>query len=66
LLHIVGFLLYHRSTNGCWTKQVTASETRKQKLPDFPHSGCPGTAVSPEMLQQGDAIICEDQCIKTQ
>jgi hypothetical protein len=26
----------------------------------------PVIAISPEMLQQGDAIICEDQCIKTQ
>jgi hypothetical protein len=47
-------------------KKVSASETGKEKLPVFPHSVYPVTAVSPEMLQQGDAIICEDQYIKTQ
>lgn len=34
---------------------------KQEELPDFPHSGCPVTAVRPELLEQGDAIICEDQ-----
>ena len=43
-----------------------ASATGKSQLHDLPCSGCPVTAVSPEMLQHGDAIICKDQCITTQ
>jgi len=58
LCNVYGGSVINRSTNGCWTKKVTASETGKEKLPDFPHSGYPVTAVSSEMLQQGDAIIC--------
>jgi hypothetical protein len=37
----------------------------KERIPNVPHSGCPATAVSPKLLQQGDVIIYEDQCIKT-
>jgi hypothetical protein len=47
-------------------EKAMASETGKEKLPDVLHSGCPATAVNLKLLQQGDAIICEDQCIKTQ
>jgi hypothetical protein len=65
LCNVYGCSAINRSTNGCWTKKVTVFETGKEKLPDFPHSGYPVTAVSPELLKQGDAIICEDQCIRT-
>jgi len=37
-----------------------ASATGKSQLRDLPCSGCPVTAVSPEMLQRGDPIVCED------
>jgi hypothetical protein len=37
-----------------------ASETAKAELHDLPLSGHPVTAVSPEMLQHADAIICKD------
>lgn len=45
---------------------MAASGEGNEELPDFPHLVHPVTAVSPELLQEGDAIICEDQCIKTQ
>jgi hypothetical protein len=66
LCNVYGCSALNRSTSGCWTKKVTASGTGKEELPKFPHSVRPVTAVSPEILQECDAIICEDQCIKTQ
>jgi hypothetical protein len=44
---------------------VTNSETEKAELQDFPRSDSPVTAVSPEMLQRVNAIICEVQLITT-
>jgi len=41
-------------------KRVMASVTGKSQLHDLPCSGHPVTAVSPEMLQCGDAIVCKD------
>jgi hypothetical protein len=38
-----------RSTLGHWVIRVTASKTEKVELCDLPQSGCPVTAVSPEM-----------------
>jgi hypothetical protein len=37
-----------------------------EELPNFPHLSHPVTAVGPELMREGDAIICEDQRIKTQ
>jgi len=37
-----------------------ASETAKAEPHDLPRSGHPVTAVSPEMLQHADSIICKD------
>jgi hypothetical protein len=53
--------MVHRSIVGHW-----ASERGKAEFNGLHHSGCPVTAVSPEMLQHNDAIVCEDQCITTQ
>jgi hypothetical protein len=46
-------------------KKLRASETGKHKRHDLPCSGHPVTAVSPEMLQRADAIVCKDQRIIT-
>jgi len=59
LCNIYGGSVINRSTTRCWTKEVNASETGKEQFPDFPHS-VHVTAVSPETLQQGDAINCKD------
>jgi hypothetical protein len=37
-----------------------ASETGKVDLHDLPCSGCPVTAIGPEMLQHADAILHKD------
>jgi aminoglycoside phosphotransferase len=60
LRNVCGSAAVNRSTAGQWTKRVTASETGKAELHDLPCSGCPVTAVSPEMLQHAGAIICEN------
>ena len=52
-----------RSSLGHWVKRVTASETEKVELRDLPNSGRPVTAISPEMLQCANAIVCKEQCI---
>jgi hypothetical protein len=54
-----------RRTVGCWVKRVMASETGKAELHDLPHSGCPVTVVSLEVLQHDDAIDHEDGHITT-
>ena len=49
-----------RSTVGCWANRVMASETGKAEFHAIPHRGCLVTAVSPEILQHADTIICND------
>jgi hypothetical protein len=54
-----------RSIVGCWAKGVMASKIGKAELRDLPCSGRCVTPLSPEMLQRADAIVCEDQRVKT-
>jgi hypothetical protein len=60
-----GSAMVDKSTVGRWIKRVTTSETGKTELHDLSCSGHPVIAVSPEMLQRGDAIVCEDRHITT-
>lgn len=56
------------STVGRWVKTAMVSKTGKtvREIPDLLQSAHPFTAVSPEMLQHAEAIICKVQCITTQ
>ena len=49
-----------KKSDGFYNRKITAPW-----FVDLPCSGCPVTAVSPEMLQCGDAIVCKDWCITT-
>ena len=66
LSNVYGSAVDNRSTICPWTKRVTASKTWKAELHDMCHSGHPVTAVSPEILQCTNAIVCEDRSITPQ
>jgi hypothetical protein len=66
LCNVYGSDTVDRSTIGHWLKRVMASKAAGGELHDLPLSSCPVTAVSPEMLQCGDAVVHEDQLIRTQ
>jgi len=60
LCSVYGSAAVNRSTVDFSIKRVIASATGKSQLHDLPCSGRPVTAVSSEMLQCVDAIICKD------
>jgi hypothetical protein len=60
LCNVYGSTAVTRSTADFLIQRVMASATGKSQLLDLPCSGHPVTAVSPEMLQRGDATICKD------
>jgi hypothetical protein len=59
----ISFIVYG-STVGCWVKRGMASRTGKAEFLDLTCSGCPVSAVGPEMLQHND-ITCENRRITT-
>ncbi|GFG38463.1 hypothetical protein Cfor_11209 [Coptotermes formosanus] len=65
LCNVYGSAMVNRSTAGHWARRMTASKWERQEHHDLPRSGCPVTAVSPEIKQCSDAIIHEDRCITT-
>jgi hypothetical protein len=59
LCSVYGSAAFNRSTVDFLIKRVMASATGKSQLHDWPCSGHPVTAVIPEMLQHGDAVVCK-------
>jgi hypothetical protein len=61
LYNIYGSAMIDTSTVGFWVKRVTASKTGKVEFRDLLRSGCPVTAVSPEILLHADTVIYSDR-----
>ena len=60
LCSVCGSAAVDRSTVCRWVKRVTASETGKAEIHDQPRSGHSVGTVSPERLQDANAIVRED------